>query len=109
MSLASQRGIVRIIRGDENSRREFVAWIKRIRKRAGLTQQEMSALLGRSPTVYGTWESGQHVPGWNLIVRVRTLHMALENATKNGECNARARLQEGLGSSHGVCGERSAP
>ena len=108
MSLASQREIMRKIRGDETTRHEFMAWLRRIRDHSGLTQGQMSEMLGFSSLTYGRWERGQCVPGWNLIVRLGSLHKALENAAKNGGGDARGRLQEDLGSSHVERGERSA-
>ena len=133
MSLASQREIMRKIRGDETTRHEFMAWLRKIRDRAGLTQGQMSEMLGFSSLAYGRWERGQCVPGWNLIVRLGNLHKALENAAKNGvaplkvqglvgvlaqpqvvgvptvgECDARDRLQEDLGSSRPERSDRSA-
>jgi transcriptional regulator with XRE-family HTH domain len=44
-----------------------IGWVKEIRRRMGLTQEEFGARLGTNRETVAKWETGATKPGWNSV------------------------------------------
>ena len=53
---------------------DFGTTIRRLRKQKGLTQKELSDMLGIKQTTYSDWESGKTEPKINVLVRFAELY-----------------------------------